>query len=196
MSHFDQRNQSVHTQYNINISTLSELDRVDEALKQKILSIYEGRIGGNGQPAQFYRAVGLHYLDIGLYDESIEAFQSARKTDPSNANTFYYLGLAHVAGKALRSCTLSQIRTAESFLDASMRLGMNQAHLYYLWVLIKYDFYRANGLRETAPSLDELLESALSARLNPIEIAHLLQHIEVSNSPIWQHLVELVTDSN
>lgn len=182
-----------NAQININISTFSEFSSIDEKTKAKLLVTYQSAIGSASNSAQLNLAVGLHYLDSGLYTESIEALQLARRSDPLNKNVLYYLALATVAGKPLRSATLTEIREAEEYLRAAMQLQPAPAHYYYLWCLIKLDFYQANGFRETAPPIDKLFLLAQNSDLAIEEIKLLLSNVNVASSPEVEYLLNSIT---
>jgi tetratricopeptide (TPR) repeat protein len=184
-SKFDQRWQNVTNQYNIAgdliINTLGELDGVDESVKHQLKSIYQNQICNSPEKAKYYFALGLNYLDLSIYDLSINSLQAALEKGPREANILYYLALAYVGGKRPKTLKLSTVRVIDNYLGAAIQLDNSQAHYLYLWALIKYDYYLANGLKVPSPSVEELLFFAQKQPFIPSEVRQMLKHISIPN---------------
>jgi hypothetical protein len=135
------------------------------------------------EKAKYYLDLGLDYIDKDLYTMAIDSLFKAQKQAPQEANVLYYISLALIRGRRIRTLTLSEVKIIEEYLNAACRIE-KKAHYLYLSALIKQDFYLGNGLRPTSPSIDELLEDADQATLVPTEISRMLQHIQVPENQI------------
>jgi hypothetical protein len=99
--------------------------------------------------------------------------------------------LASLGGKQPRVLPLARIREIESYLEAAVHSGAcPEASL--LWAIIKYDYYRANGLRVPPPSIEELLENA--PRGTRPEARLIAKHINVPAS-LRRDLTQSIIDS-
>lgn len=188
MSNFYQQEQQVDTQFNINITTLSDLDGYDESTKRKLKALYEDQIKQSPEQAKFNLALGLFYLDLSFYPFAIKFLTKAHEKDPLNASILYYLALAQIEGKEPRILRYSTVQSIENYLGSAVALDKSQAHYFYLWALIKYEYYLVNGLTSTSPGIYDLLRQAKNAYQNRTEIKHMLNHVPVSDNPILEIL--------
>jgi hypothetical protein len=76
---------------------------------------------------------------------------------PENPRLNYYLALASVGGRSVRSLVLEEVRSIERRLDAAIRLGGDFPELTLLRAMIKHDYYQACGLTMKPPSARALL---------------------------------------
>jgi tetratricopeptide (TPR) repeat protein len=167
-----------------NITTLEELDQMDPAKKREILARYQEQVRDFPERAQVHLALGLSYLDLRLYDQALASLKQALGKGSHEAGLYFYIALASLGGKQPRVLTLARIKEIESYLEAAIRSGAGP-EAKILWAIIKYDYYRANGLRVPPPSIDELLEEA---RHGTSGEAHLIaKHVTVP-APLRQAL--------
>lgn len=82
----------------------------------------------------------------------------------------------------------ASVRTRPWVLKAAIQGSGNHAHYFYLWALVKYDYYTANGLRVPPPSIDDLLAQAGRAAFDTSEARHLLAHVPAYDNPIVQRI--------
>jgi tetratricopeptide (TPR) repeat protein len=167
-----------------NVTTLDELDQMDPAKKRDLLTRYQDQVRDFPEKAQVHLALGLSYLDLRLYDQALTSLKQALGKGSQEAGLYFYIALASVGGKQPRVLTLARIKEIEGYLEAAIRSGAGpEARL--LWAIIKYDYYRANGLRVPPPSIEELLDDA---RHGTSGDAHLIpKHVTVP-APLRQAL--------
>jgi hypothetical protein len=171
------------------INTLGDLEGIDEAHRHKLRSIYKNQIRNHPEKAEYHFALGLNYLDLAMYNLAITSFQAALEKGLREANIFYYLALAHVGGRRPKILKLSAVKFIENCLNAAIQLDSTQAHYLYLWTLIKYDYYQANGLKLSPPTIEELLTIAQQRYFNRAEIKQLFKHVLVPDSPIKRKIM-------
>lgn len=188
---FDQRNQQVTSQVNIHtlhVTMLRDLDPVDSATKQQLRSLYESRARNSPHKASYHLTLGLYYVDCGMYSFAVSSLLAAHQIAPMDSNILYYLALATLAGQPPRSLTMGEVQTVETYLNVAIKGSGNHAHYFYLWALVKYDYYTANGLRVPPPSIDDLLAQAGRAAFDASEARHLLAHVPVYDNPVVQRI--------
>jgi tetratricopeptide (TPR) repeat protein len=168
------------------VSTLSDLDAIDDATRQKLKDLYKAQSQSARATTRFHLALGLTQLDLGQYSEAIASLSKAHERAPLDADTLYYLALAHIRGRELRTLTWSEIGIIERLLDAAIRLDASRAHYLYLLALVKYEYYLRNGLTASSPQIEDLLSNADQAEYSRSEIAHLFRHAPVAESPLTQ----------
>jgi tetratricopeptide (TPR) repeat protein len=193
MPTINQQGQRVDSQFfinNLNITRLSQLDRIDEATQQKLISLYENQVRASSGQANYHFALGLFYLDRRLYARAVKALENAHDCDPLSAHTLYYLALAYLAGREPGSLRLVTIRQIEECLRAVIDIDGTQAHYYYLWALIKYEYYVVNGLDDAPPTVTKLMNGARAIPLDEGEVRHMLEHVQVSGNPVLDVMLE------
>jgi len=126
---------------------------------------------------------GIQYMKVRAYDDAVKAIEESIKVQLSS-QAYYYLALALLRGKRPKLLTLTQAETIEQKLLSAYELDKNQAHYYYLWALVKYDFYVANGFLVRPPSIEDLLNIAENCPINRDAISEMLQHTCMENSQI------------
>jgi tetratricopeptide (TPR) repeat protein len=157
--------------------TLADLDGVDPATKTAIRQRYEQIVRDHPEQAQYHFALGLSYLDQGLYDLATASLQRALGKTTHEADILYYLALALIGGRRPRTLMLSTIRQIESYLTAAIRLENRKSHYKLLLAAVKSDYYASNGLRIHPPTVDQLLSEAGQGEILSREIGLMLLHL-------------------
>jgi hypothetical protein len=168
---------------------LNELDKVDDATRVELINTHAEQIKQSPEKAKYHLALGLDYLDKGLYSMAIDSLSKAHERAPLNANVFFYLALANMGGKQPRSLTLSTILEIEGYLNNAIKLDPSKAHYLYLLALIKYDFYDGNGYDITPPYPDEIINAAEQATYVHSEIKQIIKHIQIPECPLCTRLL-------
>jgi tetratricopeptide (TPR) repeat protein len=169
----------VHNTYVRVVQTLSDLEDIDPSIRATLVSQYRQAINNSPNNAQYYFALGLHYLDLGDYRSAIDSLTKAREKSPLDAGIAYYLAVATIGGRRPKTMRHSEIKMVEEYLDAAIKLDSEQFHYFYLLALVKYDYYWLNGLRASAPDVNELLAYASHCRPVRSELDQLLRHVSV-----------------
>lgn len=193
MPTINQQGQHVDSQYfinNLNITKLSQLDDIDEATKRRLLSLYEEQVGKSPRQAKYQLALGLFYLDRRLYSRAVKSLEVAHDRDPLDADVLYYLALALISGRQPAVLRFSTIQQIEECIRGAIEIDDHQAHLFYLWALIKYEYYLVNGLKDSPPAIEELVTLAQKRPLSASEVRHMLEHIQVADNPVVDMLLD------
>lgn len=172
-----------HIEGGIHFSTLGELDSVDEATKTKLLKQYELQVRDFPEAAQYQFALGLSYLDQGLYERATIYLERSLGKTSKEADLRYYLSLALLAGRYPRALKLASIQELESLLITAIRLNDRAAHYSLLLAAVKFDFYSLSGLRVPPPSIADLLHDATRRDVDCREMRAMLRHVSLTHSP-------------
>ena len=172
------------------VTSLASLDKFDKAGTNKYVNHYKQLLKDNPDNGELNCAMGICYLDLGLYDLAIKYFAKAVEEMPDNADSYYYYALALLKGKRPKILTLAEIREIEEYLNAAIKIDDTKSKYYYLWALIKYDFYKCNGLAMKAPTFEELLGEAKNRPYDDTEIKNMLTRIQIGD----RDLLNLVTN--
>jgi len=166
------------------INTLADLDGVDEETKRDLREKYESQVRTFPERAQYHVALGLSYLDRGLYDRASASLERALEKTSKDASILYYLALARIAGRRPRTLKLAAVQEVERLLTAATLTDRPPAHYKLLLAIVKFDFYTCNGLRVPPPAIDQLLREAALGRIDSQEMKLMLQHVPLEGSPI------------
>ncbi|MGE0127252.1 MAG: hypothetical protein AB7U82_04015 [Blastocatellales bacterium] len=168
MATYDQPGQKVNTQFNADNITIQ---------------------AAPGPNADELMARGRHAMKVRAYDEAITAFEEAIKIQPS-AQGYYYHALSLLQGRRPKLLTLTDAQAIEQKLRVAHELDSVQAHYLYLWALVKFDFYLANGFMLHPPGIEQLLAVAQSIPINRDATVEMLNHVQLSDNPITGFILD------
>jgi hypothetical protein len=120
---------------------------------------------------------GIQLLKVHAYDHAITTLTKAVEADPLLADAQYYLALASLKGSRPRVLTRSQAKAIEQKLRTACALDGSKAHYFYLWALVKFDFYVINGFLVRPPGVEELLLAAQQCPYSDDAVAEMLEHV-------------------
>lgn len=147
----------------------------------------ENSSAGNSAPRASLdsRQRALDLLERGLYPQAGKLLMRLLKTSQTEGDELagarlrFFLILARLGGRRLRSQRLDVVRRVEADLEQASYLldGEDPAHFWYLRALLRDDFYRYKGLKASPPSVDEALAEAREASLDGEQLQRLLNHL-------------------
>jgi len=167
MTSFHQQHQRVHTQLNIGNVTL-HLHATENTVKM------------------LEKAVRL--LHTGHYDEALQILDKVLLDDEEIADAYYYHGLAMLKGRRPKSALKPSAEKITRDLSAAIGLDPRQAHYYYLFALVRYDFFVMNGFSVKQNEIESLLIEAESYPVDTPKCEELLRHTNSPDSPIIEIL--------
>jgi tetratricopeptide (TPR) repeat protein len=166
------------------VNSLADLDSFDEKGIRAYIRNYKELLHNHPDDAELNCAMGICNLDLGLFERAKEYFLTAIELMPENAEPYYYSVLSLLKGRRPQVVTLTEIREAEKYLGAAVKIDDSRAKYHYLWALIKYDFYVKNGLRATSPTVDEALQNAYVCEHDDKEVENMLTRVGVDDADI------------
>jgi len=170
------------------VTSLAYLDKFDKEGTSKYVDHYKQLLKDFPDDGELCSAMGICYLSLELYDLAIRSLAKTVQEVPDNADSYYHYALALLRGKRPKLLTLAEIREVERYLNAAIKIDDTKSKYYYLWALVKHDFYRCNGLTIKAPTIEELIDEARSKSDDHAETAKMLERIEIGD----QDLMNLV----
>ena len=174
MTTFDQKGQRVHTQLNVGEVTIHLHGNFPAAVVSELKS-------------------AVRSVQLGRYTDAVTKLDALVLRDDTIADIYYYRALALLNGKRPRVARRSIAEKIELDLDTACRLDAAQSHYFYLWALLKYDFYAANGFKMTGPAIPALLERAIRNPLDVPKGLELLQHTNAPDCPVSISLSERIS---
>lgn len=166
------------------VTSLAYLDKFDKTGINKYINHYKQMLKNNPDDGEINCAMGICYLDLKLYDLAIKYFAKAMEQIPDYADVYYYYALALFKGRRPKVLTLSEIRKIEDYLNAAIQIDNTKSKYYYLWALIKYDFYIKNGLKVNPPTFEELITQAKSKIYEETEIRKMLERVPINDQKL------------
>lgn len=143
------------------LSSFAYLDKFDKAGINEYVNHYEKLLKDDPENGKLNLAIGICYLDLGLYDLATKFFSKAIEQIPDYGHTYYYYALALIKGRKLKVLTLTEIKKTEGYINAAIQIDNSKSKYYYLWAVIEYDFRMKDGLRMSPPNLN-LLQKLIS----------------------------------
>jgi hypothetical protein len=111
---------------------------------------------------------------------------SAIESEPSQSANYYYLALALLKGRRPKVLTRAEAQTISQHLQTSCVLDDSHCEYYYLWALVKYDFYASHGFSIGTPDIVELLGKAKNLESNREAIREMLNLIpSLGGNPVY-----------
>jgi len=163
--------------------------------REKLRKDYEDKVRNLPDQPQYHFALGLCYLDLRLYDLSINHLRRALGKTTEESKILYYLALASLGGKRPRVHSLANIRAIEGYLRAALQLDDEPAHYKFLWAIIKQDYYQMNGLRIDPPAIEELCSSIDESGIDAKEIRSMIDRLPIPSSPLTNAISNLARRS-
>ncbi len=173
------------------MASLACLDRFDKTGINKYINYYKQLLKESSDNGDLNCAMGICYLDLGLYDLASKYFAKVIEQIPDCGDVYYHYALTLFKGKRPKVLPLTEIRKIEDYLNAAIQIDDSKSKYYYLLALIKHDFYIKNGLRINPPTYRELISEADSRPYERSEVEKMLQHVPI-NDP---YLIDLLTRS-
>jgi len=170
------------------VTSLAYLDKFDKAGINKYINHFKQLLKDNPDDGELNCAMGICYLDLRLYDLASKYFAKAIEQIPDYGDAYYYYALALFKGRRPKILTLTEIRKIEEYLNAAIQIDNTKSKYYYLWALIKHDFYIKNGLKVNPPIFEELISQTDNKTYEQTEIEKMLQRVPIND----QELINLV----
>ena len=154
-------------------------------LGSKVMQIVrEDRVKGGPQGsesnAQLVR--GIELMEDGAYEAALDLFNQLVRAEPRSAVANYYLALASLKGRRPRSLFLSEADVISRQLERACRSDDPQAHYFFLWAVLKLDFYQANGFAVSEPDADELFNMAEDYPYHQESFEQMNRHARIDES--------------
>jgi len=169
MSSFDQRDQNVGKQYNLNVSLPPSPD-----------------------PVTLFKQ-GMSFLEAQSYSQAINAFKATIEVDPSIGYAYYYLALALLRGERPKLLKRDEIDEIDQLLNSAAYFGDSDAVVQWFRALLRDDYYVGNRISKYPPPLvTDLVQAALNNTTDIDRLKALLIRLPMSNNQLYAALVNQI----
>lgn len=146
--------------------------------------VREDRVKGGpqGSEANMLLARGIELMEAGAYEPAVELFNQLTTLDPLSPAANYYLALASLKGRRARSLFLSEADAISRRLERACRSTNPQRQYFFLWAILKLDFYEANGLSVSEPDAEALFNMAEQYPYHQESFEQMNRHARVDES--------------
>ncbi|MBL0386893.1 zinc ribbon domain-containing protein [Tumebacillus sp. ITR2] len=175
-----QRQQCEYCQVALKVQTLSYLDHFDQSSVKKYLQHYKSIHTTFPDVPELNMSIGLCHLNLGLYDMARNHFLKVIEVEPDRSEAYYYVSLSIIKKRKPKNLNLREAKQIERFLEIAIRITPT-AKFYYLWAILKYEYYYKNGLRVTSPHYDELFAEGHACKKDHSELKSLLDHLTIED---------------
>jgi len=166
MASYDQREQSVETQVNLNFQIPYKQDTT-VLLNQ-----------------------GIKLLEAKSYQQAIDKFKAVIEADCSMSNAYYYLALALLKGRPPKVLTPREVEAIDQLLKATTTMGDSDGTVQWFRALIRDDYYNSNAITNYPPPfVMDIVTTALSCNTNIDRLRALLARLQMPDSQLYAVLV-------
>ncbi|MSU62993.1 MAG: hypothetical protein EXS31_11470 [Pedosphaera sp.] len=166
------------------VTSIASLDGFDKTAINRYISHYKDRLKGEPDNSEINLAMGICYLDLGLYDLAAKFFSKAIEVVPDRADGYYYHALAAIKGRKPKLLTFPEVKKVEEYLNAAIQIDGSKATYYYLWLIIKHEFYVKNGLKINPPTVEDLIAQGSCRNYDKQEIAKMISRVPVTDEEL------------
>ncbi|MBW4543059.1 MAG: hypothetical protein KME25_01215 [Symplocastrum torsivum CPER-KK1] len=166
MANYDQRNQKVDTQVNVNFQSPSPDPFV--LLNQ-----------------------GIKLLEAKSYQQAIDVFETVLAVDSSISYTYCYLALALLKGRRPKILKRTEVEEIDQLLNAATEMGDLDGTVQWFRALVRDDYYNGNRITKyPPPSVIDIVKTALSCNVDIARLLALLARLPMSDNKLYATLVE------
>jgi len=167
MANYDQRNQNVNNQHNVNINTTEP--SVEELEKR-----------------------GMELFRVREYKLAIDTFVKILPQKPQLLDLNYYIALALIYGQRPKLLTFAEIQDIQRRLRNATELNRECSHGLILWAIVNEDYFTMRHIYETSPTTDDLIERINSSKpVKALHVNEMATHIHAPKNRIWELLRKL-----
>jgi tetratricopeptide (TPR) repeat protein len=167
------------------VTSVAYLEKFEKPAIQKYIAQYTQALKSNPQDADALLAVGVCYLQLGLFDLADKFFHRLVECEPATAPGYYYLAICLFRGKRPRCAALGTVREAERLAATALELDPLNGRNDWLLAVIRHDYYFVNGMSVPAPEPDELIDNANQKHVDQLEVEQVRRLLKIEDTPLW-----------
>jgi tetratricopeptide (TPR) repeat protein len=169
MASYNQQNQRVNTQVNINLE------------------------GSQSPDPDILFNQGIQLLEAKSYQQSINLFKDAIKADSSVSDVYYYLALALLGGRRPKILKRSEVEEIDQLLTTATAMGESDATVQWFQALVRDDYYGGNRMKCPSPSVANIVESIYPGATNIDRLRALLAKLPMTDNQLYIELVRQIS---
>jgi tetratricopeptide (TPR) repeat protein len=173
------------------VSNLFEIINLSKTNLNKYVNHFTEITKTETSNAESFFSLGLCYLQLKMYPLSIHNFKEAITRMPENSDFYYYYALSLIKGRRPKTLHLNEAKEILEYLDTATQLDPSIAKYDYLHSIIKYDYFRSNGLKVNPPTDIELIENAKLKKQEPEEIKIMLDYVLIRDENLISAIMQV-----
>ena len=118
---------------------------------------------------------GLKLLKARSWEMAIKVFESAKNLQPTEPDCYYYLSIALLKGRRPQWIEYSEAIAINDFLKTACTLNKSRTHYYYLWALVRSDYFLKNGFNAGEPTLENIMKKTIALPIDKNSMHELVQ---------------------
>ncbi|MBQ8372498.1 MAG: hypothetical protein IJX38_06160 [Clostridia bacterium] len=159
-----------------------EAESVPEIDRNRQIALLNVLSKTNPGQAEVVMALGLFYLANKAYQFAVQRFEEVINIDPTNADAYYYQGIAMLGGKKAFSNLRTTIDSIEQHLQSALAFNPKGIY-YYFWAYLRYDHHSRKGYR-VSPDYKQLLMQAKQYGVTASEVNNLYKALGVARPEV------------
>lgn len=160
------------------ITSMSGLISLEARDLKKHVRTYEDALDEGADDPGVHMSLGMCLLKLGLRDKALSHFEEALLDDIENSDTYFYAAVASLRGKKPFLVPLADVRRAEEYLTAALRLEERGIY-FYLYGYIRFDYYERKSLN-VEPSFEYFLTQSVACGVTDLDIQSLFELLEIN----------------
>lgn len=169
MGSYDQRDQRVETQFNLNFQIP---DKQDATLRLN---------------------QGIKLLEAKSYQQAIDVFKGVIETDSSSTDAYYHLAVALLKGKRPKLLNRTEVELIDQLLNAATTMGDSDGTVLWFRALVRSDYYNGNRITNyPPPSVMDIVKTALSCDTDNDRLQALLARLPMPDNQLYAALVNQI----
>ena len=156
------------------VTSLTYIGSIEPTAVKKYIGHYNALLRQAPEDAEANLGLAVCYLTSKVYPLADKHCQRALEARPDLGEVYYYSALSQLAGKRPGRHDRRTIQAIEALLETACALEPAAGHYDVLRAAIKFDYYRANGMRIPPPTDDEILGELGSKGVEQAELEKLL----------------------
>jgi tetratricopeptide (TPR) repeat protein len=167
------------------VTSVAYLEKFDKPAIQKYIAQYAQALKVNPQDGDALLAVGICYMQLGLFDLADKFLQRLIDSEPASAPGYYYRAICIFRGKRPRCASLGIVREAERLVGTALELDPLNGRNDWLLAAIRHDYYIVNGMSVPSPEPDELVANASQKHIDQLELEQVRRLLKMEDNPLW-----------
>lgn len=139
---------------------------------------------------KFLLSAGLEYLEKKLYQQATKQLNQYMSIEPADSFVRFALALSIIGGRKCRKLDGLEVKNLEKILLPVLNIKEND-YIRLLLAIIKCGYYESNGLIETAPFIDELLNEITIETIKDEKAKMILSHLQDPENSVWEEFNRL-----
>lgn len=133
-------------------------------------SFYNEILKNDGDNIEAGFGLGLCFISLNFFDRAKTQFDQIIKKDPEHVGSLFHYCIAVIAGRKIKTMQLKEIKEVENNLSVCLLIEPNNSLYKRALAHVKYDYYVLNGLKQSAPSFEELEIESIPINSDDTEI--------------------------